>query len=174
MTTTIKPWRADKWRMKRNRRMKIEEQEIIEDQEGEVDRETARNLSDSILSVNEPIRKRKKLAKEEVMPTWAATKSLLLSHTSPKRVVTNSEVISPLFRTSPTDYTTLHTVLMLTQGISAYVVGPERKTLITLDLDLYNRALQIQQTVGNTNWILRAGVLRIVFAALHALENDRR
>ncbi|CAB3986726.1 Hypothetical predicted protein [Paramuricea clavata] len=144
-----------------------EEQQIIEDQEGEVDRETARNLSDSILSVKEPIRKSKKLAKE-VMPTWAATKSLLLSHTSPKCVVTNSEVISPLFKTSPTDYTTLHTVLMLTQGISAWV-GPERKTLITLDLDLYNRALQIQQTVGNTNWILRAGILHIVFAALHAL-----
>jgi hypothetical protein len=103
------------------------------------------------------------------MPTWAATKSLLLSHTSPKHVVTNSEVISPLLKTSPTDYTTLHTILMLTQGISAYVVGPGRKTLITLDLDLYNRALQIQQTVCNTNWILRAGVLHIVFAALHAL-----
>jgi hypothetical protein len=38
-----------------------EAQQIIEDQEGEVDRETATNLSDSILSVNEPIRKRKKL-----------------------------------------------------------------------------------------------------------------
>ncbi len=64
-----------------------EEQEI-EDEEGKVDSETARNLGDSILSVNEQICKRKKLAKEEVMPTWAATKSLLLSHTSPKRVLT--------------------------------------------------------------------------------------
>ncbi len=42
-----------------------EEQEI-EDEEGEVDSETARNLSDSILSVNEQIRKRKKLAEKEV------------------------------------------------------------------------------------------------------------
>ena len=67
-----------------------------------------------------------------------------------------------LRKTSPTDITTLYTVLMLTQ------VDPERKT-ITLDLDLYSRALWIQQTVGNTNWILRAGVLHIVFAALHAL-----
>ena len=38
-----------------------------------------------------------------------------------------------------------------------------------LDLDLYSRALKIQQTVGNTNWILRAGALHIVFAGLHAL-----
>ena len=58
---------------------------------------------------------------------------------------------------------------MLTQGISAFVVSPERKTLIMLDLDLYNRALYIQQSVRNTNWILRAGVLHIAFAALHAL-----
>ena len=58
---------------------------------------------------------------------------------------------------------------MLTHGISAVVVGPERRTILTLDLDLYNRALQIQQAVGNTNRILRAGVLHIVFAALHAL-----
>ena len=42
---------------------------------------------------------------------------------------------------------------MLRQGINAVVVGPDRKTIIMLDLDLYNRALQIQQTVGNTNWI---------------------
>ena len=59
--------------------------------------------------------------------------------------------------------------LKLTQGISAFVVGPERRTVITLDLDLYSRALQIQQSVGNRNWILRAGVLHIAFAALHAL-----
>ena len=58
---------------------------------------------------------------------------------------------------------------MLTQVISLVVVGPDRKTIITLDLDLYSRTLQIQQAVGNTNWILREGVLHIVFAALHAL-----
>ena len=57
---------------------------------------------------------------------------------------------------------------MLTQGISAVVVGPD-KINIMLELDLCNRALKIQQTVGNTNWILRAGVLHIVFAAFRAL-----
>ena len=36
-------------------------------------------------------------------------------------------------------------------------------------MDLYSRAVQIQQSVGNRNWILRAGVLHIAFAALHAL-----
>ena len=58
---------------------------------------------------------------------------------------------------------------MLCQGVSAVVVGPERRTMITLDLDHYSRALKIQQSVGNTNWILRAGALHIAFAALHSL-----
>ena len=84
-------------------------------------------------------------------------------------VRTNSEVLAPLFKTPPTDYATLYTVLMLTQGISAHVIGPEQKTLITLDLDLYQRGLKIQQSVGNHNWVLKAGALHIAFAVLHAL-----
>ena len=77
------------------------------------------------------------------MPTWAATRSLFLSNTHESITGTNTEVIAPLFKTSPTDITTLYTVLMLTQGISSVVVGPDRKTIIMLDLDLSNCALQI-------------------------------
>ena len=132
------------------------------------DNQGAQSLDKSIISVSVKTDERKRLAKKDVMPTWAATRSLLLSNTQESITRTNTEVIAPLFKTSPTDITTLYTVLMLTQGVSAVVVGPERKTIITLDLDLYSRALQIQQTVGNTNWVLRAGVLHIVFAALHA------
>lgn len=102
------------------------------------------------------------------MPTQTATKPLLLSQSSDSPTRTNAEVISPLFKTSPTDYGTLYTVLRLAQGISATVIDPQIKTLITLDLDLYSRALKIQQLVGDTNWILRAGALHIAFAALHA------
>ena len=102
------------------------------------------------------------------MPTWAATKSLLLSH-SQNHGRTNTEVVAPLFRASPTDYGTLYTVLMLTQGISAVVVGPERRVLITLDLDLYNRAVKIQQSVGNKHWLLMPGVQHLGFTCLHAL-----
>ena len=103
------------------------------------------------------------------MPTWAATKSLLLTKSSQPKCRTNTEVIAPLSRTPPTDYGTLYTALKLTQGISVDVVGPDRKTLITLDLDLYNRGVQIQHSVGNTNWILRPGGLHIAFALLHSL-----
>ena len=47
-------------------------------------------------------------------------------------------------------------------------VGPQRKTVITLDLDLYQRALKLQKSNKN-NWVLCAGTLHIVFALLHAL-----
>lgn len=59
------------------------------------------------------MRKPEKLAKEDVMPTWAATKSLLIlqSSDSHDHVRTNTEVIAPLFKTSPTDYGTLYTAL---------------------------------------------------------------
>lgn len=124
---------------------------------------------DSILSVKEQVNQPGKLVKRDVMPTWAATKSLLLSQSCSSPTRTNVEVVAPLFKTSPTDYGTLYTVLRLAQGISATVIGTQRKTLITLDLDLYSRALKIQQSVANSNWILRPGALHIAFAALHAL-----
>ena len=104
------------------------------------------------------------------MPTWAATNSLLLSKrevNSKKKV--NAAAIAPLLKKSPTDYTTLYSALCLTQQISASVVGPDRRTLITLDLDLYNRALQIQESVMNKNWILLPGGLYACFAIKHAL-----
>ena len=149
-----------------------QQQDIDEQQDQrEVESENFQDFDDPILVVKERTQTRKMTAKKEVLTTWAGTKSLLLSHSPENQVgkLTHSEVIAPLFRTSPTDYTTLYTVLNLTQGISAFVVGPGRRTVITLDLDLYSRALQIQQSVGNRNWILRAGVLHITFAALHAL-----
>ena len=72
--------------------------------------------------------------------------------------------------TSGNSFETLHTLLMLTQGISAAVVGTERRTHTTLNLDhLYNRGIRLQQSVGNSNWILWAGVLHIAFGALYAI-----
>jgi len=40
---------------------------------------------------------------------------------------------------------------MLTQEISAVVVGPERRTVITLDLDLYERGTQ-DTAVNRQSW----------------------
>ena len=62
----------------------------------------------------------------------------------------------------------LFTALMQAQGISAHVMGPDHKTVITLDLDLYERAVKLQSSTGNANWILRIGELHACFASLHA------
>ena len=81
-----------------------EEQHDSEEHQGQSDCENARNPDNSILSVQTRIPNGGKLAKEEVMPTWDATKSLLLSQSSQSHVRTNTEVIAPLFRTSPTNH----------------------------------------------------------------------
>ena len=106
------------------------------------------------------------------MPTWAATKSLVLSQTPLNQLKANSEVVAPLLKTSPTNHGTLYTALKLVQGISAEIVGPDRKTLMTLDRDLYCCGLCLQLSERNINWVLRPGGLHIVFAALHALGID--
>ena len=62
-----------------------------------------------------------------------------------------------------THTTTLHTGLMLTRGISAFVVGSQRIIIITHDLDIYKCALPTQHSVVNTNWILQAVFCQSVY-----------
>ena len=53
---------------------------------------------------------------------------------------------------------------------SAVVCGEERRTVIKLDLDLYERAVKIRNATGTMNHlVLRMGERHVVFAALHAL-----
>ena len=120
--------------------------------------------SGSILKLS---RKKSKINedKSKVMPTWSTTNSLLLSQE--KVTKTNSEPVAPLLKQPPTDYATLY-VLMMAQEISAVVVGPREKTIITLDLDLFQRGLKVMQSTGH-NWVLRPDELDTCFAALHAL-----
>ena len=111
-----------------------------------------------------------KLNKTHIMPTWAATNSLIQSEQDQEsRPRTQSSIVAPLLRRPPTDHQSLYTALCQAQGISAFVVGPEHKTIITLDLDLYERALKLQSSTRNTNWILRVGELHACFASLHAI-----
>ena len=53
--------------------------------------------------------------------------------------------------------------LMLTRGISAFVVGSQRRIIITHDLDIYKCALQIKQSVVDINWILQAVFCQSVY-----------
>jgi len=51
------------------------------------------------------------------------------------------------------------------------VVGPNRKTVVTLDMALYERAKQLEMTRDDCKgkWLLRLGVMRM--AALRAVGN---
>ena len=103
---------------------------------------------------------------EDKFATWNAFNSLATC----TRQQTDTEVLSPLIRTSPTDQNSLFTTLKLAMNISAVVCGEERRTVITLDLDLYEHAVNIRNATGTMNHlVLRMGELHVVFAALHAL-----
>ena len=75
-------------------------------------------------------------------------------------------MFAPLIKTPPphthTHNTTLHTGLMLTRGISAFVVGSQRRRIITHDLDIYKCALQIQHQLDPPSSILPVGILYLL------------
>ena len=67
---------------------------------------------------------------------------------------------------------------MQAHGINAKVVGPDRKTVITLDMGLYKHAKQLQMARSNMNHlVVRPGELHIVMAQLRTIgayiENSR-
>ena len=104
------------------------------------------------------------------MPTWAATKSRIIAasdQTTPSNTMTR--IVSPLFRYPPTDVKTLYKALCLAQDISAVVTGPNQKTIITLHMQLYEKAVKLQQANGIPNWFLRIGELHTCVASLRAL-----
>jgi hypothetical protein len=106
------------------------------------------------------------------MPTWAATNSLLLKDKGLQVKKMNTGVMPPLLLRSPTGLPTLYTALKFTEHVSAYVMGPGKKTVITLDMDLYERAMKIKSALGIKNWLLMPGTLHYCFASLHALGKN--
>ena len=99
-----------------------------------------------------------------VTPTWAACNSL----------ITNVLPVSiycglPLYPAPPTDWSNFYTALKLCQNIST-VTYPGGKTIISLDLQLYSKAMQLQSRDKiNRNFVFPPGELHIVFAFLHAM-----
>ena len=74
-----------------------------------------------------------------------------------------------LYPAPQTDFSNLYQVLKICQNISTAVV-PRTKTIITLDLQLYAKALQLQERneIAN-NFVFRPGELLIVFTFQHAI-----
>ena len=103
------------------------------------------------------------------IPTWAAYNSLL----SAEKPLTEVSVL-PLIAAATYEWQTLVTVLKHTEQINCVVVGPNRKTVVTLDMALYERAKQLEMTRDDCKgkWLLRLGVMRM--AALRAVGNAHR
>ena len=76
----------------------------------------------------------------------------------------------PLIAAPAHEWQTLLTVLMQAQNISVKVVGPTRKTVVSLDMGLYQPAKKLQMARQDLrNIILRAGELHIVIAYLRTI-----
>lgn len=60
-----------------------------------------------------------------------------------------------------------------TQQINCKAMGPDRKTVITLDMALYERAKQLEMTRNDCKgkWVLRLGEMHTVMTALRAAGN---
>ena len=71
-------------------------------------------------------------------------------------------MLPPLY-TSPTDWSTLYGALKICQGITTQVT-PGRKTIISLDMQLYIKAVQLQSKGDvNDGMVFRMGELHAVF-----------
>ena len=76
----------------------------------------------------------------------------------------------PLLAAPVHEWPTLLTILMQAQNITAHVVGPDRKTVISLDLGLYQPAKKLQMARNDLqHLILRPGELHIVMAQLRTI-----
>lgn len=78
--------------------------------------------------------------------------------------------IPPLIAAPAHEWQTLLTVLMQVENIKTKVVGPTKKTVISLDMALYQPAKKLQMTRQDlSHIILRPGELHIVIAQLRTI-----
>lgn len=92
--------------------------------------------------------------KTNCVPVWAAYKSVIHD------VIQTTRSAAPPFIDAPAhEWNTLLTVFKQAQNINTSVVGPNQKTVITLDLGLYQPAKQLQMARHDLNYaILRPGI----------------
>ena len=99
--------------------------------------------------------------------TWDAFNSLL-SASDPK---TSIALVPPLICLPPTGYKTLFTGLMRAHDIATHAMGPEAITVVTLDLQLYDMAMNLwmEREDIQKHFLFCPGELHIMFWAMAAL-----
>ena len=97
------------------------------------------------------------------IPSWAGYNSLITEHAD-ELPLTRVETL-PMIAAPAHEWSTLLTVLKLSQNITTQVLGQNHKTVITLDMGLYKPAKQLQMSRKDLNdIILRPGELHTVMA----------
>lgn len=104
---------------------------------------------------------------ENLIPTWAAYNSEVSSSTLPLTTV----AMMPLLAAPAHEWSTMLTVLKQAQNITTVVMGENHKTVITFDLQLYEKAvkLQLHTAPALDHLVFRLGELHTVMTALRAL-----
>ena len=102
------------------------------------------------------------------IPSYSAYNSVLLSKGDRHTGIANI-LMFPLIPGPADDYNAIYTGFKLAQNVTTYVC--DQKTIITLELDLYKRALKLRNSSPELmgNFILRLGELVIVFAQCRAI-----
>ena len=104
------------------------------------------------------------------LPTYSGYNSELMKSNLTGIDVANI-MMFPLIPGPASSYSAIYTSLMLAQNITTHVAYGSKKTIIALDLDLYDRALQLRNSRDDLRdkFILRLGELHIVFAQCRAI-----
>ena len=100
---------------------------------------------------------------KEKCPTWSTFNSFL----SEKQTAWSVGIAAPLHRRSPKEWPVLFTILKQAQKINCIVVGEEKRTIVTLDGDLYDHAVKLKDY--KKIWCIRLGALHITIEALKCL-----
>ena len=101
------------------------------------------------------------------IPTWAPYNSQVLS--LPHQLTTVSTM--PLLAALAHEWSTMLTVLMQAQKITAVVMGENHRTVITFDLQLYEKAvkLQMHKAPDLDHLVFRIGEMHTIMASLRDL-----
>ena len=107
------------------------------------------------------------VATEQKIPTWSAYNSTIRQ---PTHQLTNVTMM-PLIAAPAHEWSTMLTVLKQAQKITTVVMGEGHKTVITFDLQLYEKAVKLQMHIKPEldHMIFRIGEMHTVMASLRAL-----
>ena len=97
----------------------------------------------------------------KLVPTWEAYNSLI-TDLKPQTIVSTLPIISD----SPTEWENLYTAIMEADKLRKYLNGAT-KIIISFDLQLYSKAIQLQQR--EDIFVFRLGELHVVFCFIKTL-----